>query len=850
MYLENSEQGKVSGEEEQPTEVMLAEQYQLPKEMEGADVPSPSKRNAEPDIDSLVEYTVPAVVSREFESSILCLENCNMEKVETESCTYCNGDSVSFEQCSASSGFFRSDQIVDKCEPSGLSQSFDECAQHRECFKPCKSSEHSANHSLASKCRPCCEHCAEHLQLFQQCKPSNQQFDFEPDKLTVNCDILGQCEMSDLIPECTERLQSSQQYASSDQQSECLDCEPDTSQNDSEQYKLTGFMCHMSDSVDSLDCDTEPFDYETQNQSECTDDEDEETYPSEQNETTNEGYQRSDFSHFDAPAHVYFDDGGDVSFPRSTDHCHMYETDDSEISQEYATTQQGDTLKQCNLDKTSDFFTEEDGSSDCSSIETKSFKTCPDGSIPSDPCTDSSEESEKGAPEDSSDEQTQWESFEDDEEIEQSGINQCNDDKKKTPTLDIVIEDYFDLFDRADYYRHMFPQKQHYISCFDGGDVHAHLYLEEVHSEAEKLAKNAYKCKEIKEEVYIQETDTECLSPEEACEDACEENQSLNGDMSSGSLELEYQPDGWIIGSDSNLAEDEVKYEEGEEAEGTFDREAHVFYSHISDEKCSDFSLSNGYMENMCAPLANDISVEGDAYEEEASYGQNYESLDDNTSTMNQLKTSETESNKENKCVSEDKEFNACSEMEPYWSLANHEENEKMCDPDVEEYYAYQIKSLQSSIKQGLDGFIKIETSYNQIFLGHANENISGNEREVALLSLKTTELQAHAQNGPANCAVVEKTTNQQTSESHDDFGSCGISKALNPPTDIIHSVVSELAKNEEEDVHSKASEQSRDSEEEQSDDESTESCECEYCIPPLEQVLYIFVLNLRSNVV
>lgn len=843
MYLENSEQVKVSGEGEQPTEVMLSEQYQLPKEMEGADVPSPSKRNAEPEIEGLVEYTVPTVVSREFESGILCLENCNMEKVETESYTYCNGDSVSFEQCSASSGFFRSDQIVDKCETSGLSQSFDECAQHRECFKPCKSSEHSANHSLASKCRPCCEHCAERLQLFQQCKPSNQQFDFEPDKQTVNCDILDQCEMSDLISECSERLQSSLQYASSDQQSECFDCEPDASKNDSEQYEMNGFTFHMSDSVDSLDCDTELCDYdETQNQSECTDDEDEESYPSEQNEeeTTDEVFRRSDFSHFDAPAHVYFDDGVDVSFSSSTDHCHMSENDDSEISQEFGTTQQGAALEQCNSDNTSDFFTEEDGSSDCSSIETKSFKTCPDGSIPSEPCTDSSEESEKGAQEDSSDEQTQWESFEDDEEIEQSGINQCNDDKKKTPTLDIVIEDYFDLFDRADYYRHIFPQK-HYISCFDGGDIHAHLYLEEVHSEAEKLAKNAYKCKEINEEVYIQETDTKC--PEETCDDACEENQSLNGDMSSGSLELEYQPDGWILVSDSNLAEDEVKYEEGKKV-GTFDREACVFYSHFSDETCSDFSLSNGHMENMCAPLANDISVEGDAYEEEASYGQDCESLHDNTSTINQLQTRDTDSKKEEICVSEHKEFIACSEMEPYWSLANHEENQKICDPDVEEYYAYQIKSIQSSIKQGPDEFNKTETSYNPVFLGHANENISGNEREVALLSLKAIELQAHAQSDTTNCAVEEETTNQQTSKLHNDFGSCEISKALNPPTDIIHSVVSELVKNEEEDVHSKASEQSRDSEEEQSDDESTESCECEYCIPPVEQVLYISVLK------
>lgn len=865
MYLENSEQGKVSGEGEQSTEVMLAEQYQLPKETEGADLPSPSKRSAEPGIEAHVEYTEQTVVSRELGTSILCVEHFNMNKDETESCTYCNGHSESFEECSASDGFFESDQIIDKCETSGLSQPFDECAQHCECFKPCKSSEHSVNHSLASKCSPCCEHCAEHLKLFQQCKPSNQQFDFEPDKLAVNCYSFGQCEMSDFIPECTEHLELPQQYEPSEQQREYFDCEPDTSTKDSEQCEMTGFTPNISDSVDSLDCDIELCEYdEIQNQSECTDDEDEESCPPEQNETEriDEGFGGLKFSHFDAPAHVYFDESEDVSFAseccetltgenyqqanKSTDHCKMCETDDSETSQEYEQTQQCATSEKCN----SDFFTEEDGSSDCSSVETKSFKTCPDGSIPSDPCTDSSGESEKGAQEDSGDEQTQWESFEDDEEIEQSNINGCNEDKKKTPTVDVVIEDYFDLFDRADYYGHTFAQKRHYISCFDGGDINARLYLEEVHSEVQKLAKNAYKCKEINEEMYVEEIDTSFNAPEEACEDTYEENPSLRDDTSSGSRESEKQSDDWIIESDSSLAEDEVECEEAEKDEGTFDGEACVFYSHVSeirDEIGADFSLSNGHGENVCAPFANDISVEGDAYEDEVSYDQNYGSLGDNTSTINHLQTTVTDYKKENKAESEDKEFLACSEMEPYWSLADHEENEEMCEPGVEEYYTYQIKSIQSSIKQALSGFIKKESSYNQIIHGKSNEDVPGNEGEDALLSPKETELQAHAQSSPANCSVVEKTTNQQTSESDDDCGSSEISKEFNPPSDIIHSVASELVKTEGGDAHN---EQSRDSEEEQSDDESSESCECEYCFPPIEQVLYIIVLKLRNNVV
>lgn len=514
MYLENSEQSEVSGEGESSTEAMLAEQCQVPKLTEAADLTSPSKGSADLGIQVLVEYTEQTVLSREMDPSILCVEHCNMNRDETESCTYCNGHPESFVQYSSSDGFFESDQILDKCETSGLSQPFDECAQHRECFKPCKSSEHCANHSLASKCSPCCEHCAEHLQLFQQCKPSDQQFesfDFEPDKLAMNCDSFRPCEMSDFIPECTDHLELPQEYEPSDQQCECFDSEPYTLTEDSEQCDMTGFTPNISDSVDLLDCGTELCEYdEINNQIECTnddDDDDEESYPpeqeDEQNETESIGEESCrlsedvNSSHFDTPVHVYFDDREDAPLvsecwethqlteENSTDHSEMCETDCFETSvQEYEPTEQCATSERCSSDKTSEFCSEEDGCSDCSSVETKSFKTCPDGSIPSDHCSDSSGESEKGAQEDSSDEQTQWESFEDDEEIEQSNINRSNEDKKKTPTVDIAIEDYFDLFDRADYFGHAFAQKQRYISCFDGGDIHDRLYFEEVQSEA------------------------------------------------------------------------------------------------------------------------------------------------------------------------------------------------------------------------------------------------------------------------------------------------------------------------------------------------------------------------------
>ncbi|XP_044072902.1 probable serine/threonine-protein kinase kinX isoform X1 [Siniperca chuatsi] len=891
MYLENSEQSKVSGEREQSTEVMLAEQCQVPKLTEAADLTSPSKGSAELGIKVLVEYSEQTVVSREMDPSILCVEHCNMNRDETESCTYCNGHSESFEQYSASDEFFQSDQILDKCETLGLSQPSDECAQHRECFKPCKSSEHCANHSLASTCSSCCEHCAKHLQLFQQCKPSDQQFesfDFEPDKLPVNCDSLGQCEMSDFIPECTDHLELLQQYEPSDQQCDCFDSEPETSTEDSEQCDMTGFTPNISDSVDLLDCGAELCEYdEIQNQTEYTDDDDDddddESYPleeeDEQNETEpidEESCRLSDdvnSSHFDTPVHVYFEDSEDVPFAseccethqfneenspqattldKTTDRCEMCETDCFETSQEYEPTQQCATSEQCNSDKTSEFCSEEDGSSDCSSIETKSFKTCADGSIPSDPCSDSSGESEKGAQEDSSDEQTQWESFEDDEEIEQSNI--------KKPTVDSVIEDYFDLFDRADYYGHAFAQKRHYISCFEGGDIHDRLYLEEVQS-----AKNACKCKKINEQIHVQETDTCFDSPEEACEDTYEEDADQRDDTSSGSCESEKQAEEWIVQSESSLAEDVVEEseseahalyaencEETEEDEDTSDGEACAFDGHVSEicnEEEAEVCLSSGNGESMCAPCAEDISVEGDAYEDEVSVAQNYESLDDSTSTVGRLQRSVTDYKKDDKDEPEEKVFIACSEMEPYWSLVDHEESGEMCEPGVEEYYAYQIKSIQSSVKQALNRFIMEGRSYNQIIHGKANEDACRNEREDGICPEECKEVRfgitdvIELSENLANCSVEEKTTNEQTPESDEDYGFSEISREINPPLDIIHSVVS---KNEERDAHtlvrrteenSEASEQSRDSEEEQSDDESSEPCECEYCIPPIEQV-------------
>ncbi|XP_033966156.1 uncharacterized protein [Pseudochaenichthys georgianus] len=836
MYLENSDQSKAPGEGEPSTQAIIAEQCQDPKLTEAADLTSPSKGSAELGMEVLVEYTEQTVISKESEPSILCVEHCNTDRDETE--TYCNGHSEGCEQYP--DRFFESHQVLDQCETSGLSQSLDDF----ECFKPLKSSQHCDNHSLASKCTSCCEHCAEHLQLFQQCKPPDQQleaFDFEPDTLAVNCGSLEQCDMSDFTPECTEHLEFLQQYEPSGQQSACFDSEPDTSAEDSEQCEMTGGLTpDISDSVDLLDCGTELCE-----NNECANDEDEERCPPKQDDEQYETEtiddesstlsEDSNSSDIDTPVHAYFDDCENVGFASeccavqqltednclqapdmSTEDSEMCETDYSETNQQCASSMQ------C-----TDQFGTEDDSSDCSSIETKSFKTCPDCSIPSNQCSDSSEESEKEPQEDDgndedegSDEQTLWESFEDDEEMDPINMNAMNEDIKKTPTADIVIEEYFNLFDSGDYYGHAFAKKQRYISCFDGGDMHDSIAT----SEAQKLAQTKYRSNEINEDIHVQETDT-CFdaSDGQEYEDSSEEDASQRDDVSSGS---EQQQEYWSVESESSLAGDEneennddLYAENNEEEECDED-----LYNNDESEAC----LFSGNEDNMSAPCSEDISVEGDAYEDEASVAQNKECL----YTIGHLQTA-IATEPEEICM-------ACSEMEPYWSLVNQEENEEMFESGIEDYYAFQIHSLQTSVEQALNRFIMDGRSSDQI-LGYASR-IEGDALLTELRvnpGLVITEV-IELREDLANCCVVEKTSDEQSSESGDDSGYRDISRVIQPTLDLIHSV-SRVVKQDDTQVRRteeiEASEESTNLEEEQSDDESSEPCECEHCIPPIEEV-------------
>lgn len=831
MYLENSDQVIVSGEGAPSTETMLAEQCQGPKLPEAADLTASSKV-AELGLNVLVEYTEETVSSLEMDPSSLYNSDEDFPD-DAEPRSYCNGHNGGLAQFSASDESSESDETLDDCETLRLSHQFAECAQHCECLKPCKSPENCANHSVASKCSPCCEHSAEHLQLFQQCTPSDQHyesFDSETDTLEGNIDHFGQWAMSDFTPECTDLLELQQQYEPSGGQQDCVDSEPDVSTEDFEK-------CDISDSVDVSDCGTECCEYdEIQNEIECTEDNDE-SYPGEgkQEENATEVTDEESYGLTDAypltlrtNVKVNFDESEQAPFAGECFENHKGSEEEEGLSPHHSELWENDKTTDC-----AEYFQEEDGSSECSSIETKSFKTCADGSIPSEPCSDSSGESEKGAQEDSSDEQTQWESFEEDDNIEQSNISESNNDRKETPTVDVVIEDYFDLFDRADNHGYAFAQRQLYISCFDGGDIQ---YVEERQPEAQKHVENKYKVNEFVEEISVQQTDVCFDAPEEACEDASE-----RGDTIYGSCESEEQPDEWEEKSESNLALDEYEEDESSfvETDGidagncvNNDEEALVYLS-TSDE------------ERMCAPCAEGISVEGDAYEDNISASLNVKSLDDNTSLIDNRQTIVSEDEEPikeqpDRVYSNDEEvFSACSERESYWLLMD-DENE-MCDPGVEEYYAHEIQSIQTSAKQILNGFIAEESSHDEIINGKTAEDSSRNEREDAVSSQEEADVRDVEAVCQEECRVIELRENssgEQTEESDDD---CGLNEISRAPPGVIHSVEHANTNGRDSQMQDKRTE---DSEEDNSDDESIEPCDCEYCSPPILQVFEVFAVK------
>ncbi|XP_014873730.1 uncharacterized protein LOC106936977 [Poecilia latipinna] len=782
MYLENSEQGKVGGDGEVPTGAILSGQCVVSK-VTGVASLSSSSKGSELDIKALVGYTEQSV-SRGMDPPPLC----NMNAPQTQLCKDCEGPAESFEEYSSSNGHFEPDGALEDTECAGLSRLYHECPQHCECFKACKSSEHCANHSLASKSSLCGEHCPEHLLLFQQCKPSDQQSDssdYEPDESEVNSDSFGESEMPGFVSECTENLK-----LPLDHQCEDSDSEQDRSIEDSEQ----NFTQNISDSMDSLTCAVNFSEYDESQDNDC--DEEEESYDCNEMEVSDEESTLSE----DTPGDPCESDGAEENIVQTSTGDASEDVDELHGDDSEDESSQHDNFESC---------AEEDLSSD----DSKSFKTCLDNSFPSDPCLDSSEESDKAAQDDSSDEPMQWESFEENDAEKHPSIEKSSEeDKKKTSAVDTVIEDYFDLFDRADCSGQAFAQKQNYISCFDGGDIHHHLHLEQealkqsiktAHKEETTEVKEQEKdvCTEVATEINTQEKD-------ERCEDSEEED--LN-QRDSGSCGLE----NWTLKSELSSTKDEAEdnepfglypeyYQDSEDDEMYYDDEAWGYDGQICDyDEEPEYYLDSFRAESTFAPCAQEISVEGDVCEDKDSVG---EDIDSEGEVMSKPLTETTSDVKDDKNPDAEPDgFSAFSEMEPYWTLTDKEQTRECFPAGVEDYYAYQIRSIQSSDARPLTRFILDSRSSD----GKDDDDQGPEDVEESSIMLGMN--------------VLELIHKEQSLEPENELQ--GISD-LAPHLGVIHNVASK---------HEATA--SRDSEEEQSDDETIENCECEYCIPRTQQV-------------
>lgn len=807
MYLENSEQGKVGGEGELSAGAILSGQCAVSKVTGNAGLSSSSKGSVELDIKALVEYPEQSVGGG-TNPPLLCVEHCSTTTEQTGPWKDCDGLAESFEEYLSSNGLFESDQALEETECTGLSRLYDECTQHCECFQACKSSEHCANHSFASESSLCCEHCQEHLPLFPPCKPSDQQSDFsdyEPDKLEVNSDGFGESEVTGFESECTENLN-----LPLDSRCEDSDLEQDGSTEDSEQY----FTQNISGSMESLACAADFSEYDGQAEAEYTDDDGDEEESIEHSEIEVSDEESSTLSE-DTP-----DDPCESDAGAEENYQHTYSAGDGGELQ--GDDSDDELSRRCNFEDS----VESRGDEDLSSDDSTAFKICLNVSFPSDPSSSSSEESDKAAQDGSNDEPMQWESFEEnDAEKPPSTDESGKEDKNKTSAVDAYIEDYFDLFDRGDCFAQVFAQKRHYISCFDGGDIQNHLHLEQ---EAEKQGvKSAQRLEETNEPSKEQETDVNnkedveinTLENDEQSEDSEERVLSQRDSRSCGS---ENQCDDWTLKSESSSTKDEAEdnesetfglypeyYEESEEDEVYYDYEAWGFEGNISDEydEDDDFYLDSCRAESMFGPCAKEIFVEGEIYEDDVSAGENNCSVGEADSET----TSDLLEDNSNNTDSELDGFPACSETEPYLALIDTEENGECCPSGVEDYYAYQIKSIQSSGTQPLNRFTMRSGCTDRSSKENVDRDASRSESEPEKAS------------GRLGIAVVTLIPNEQGSEPDNELLEVS---DLTPPLGIIHSVVS---------THEAT--QSRDSEEEQSEDESIDYCECEYCVPSRQQV-------------
>ncbi|XP_059895408.1 probable serine/threonine-protein kinase kinX isoform X1 [Gadus macrocephalus] len=839
---------------------MPAELCQIPQVGEATDLSKTLMENADFGLNVLMEYAERKPVYGDMVPSGLDCAQCFSNnghflenEIKPESAWKENAQSFehNVEQ-------FNLEGQPEQSEDLDLKEPFDVFAQHCGCW----TYQCCASRGFAYECRSSCEHCAEHFQLSPQREPLEQfdSFDSEPEIATVNAEAFGQCEPADCISGHSEQLDLPNQQMVSGQQFTCFDTAGQDLTEDLEQCQKSAVLNENSaETGDSFDSDTEVCEYyDEHEETESSEVIDEPTEDDEDSPLSNEecsilseevnlihaetllqdsSHESTDYLYEDEDDDYDDDDGGqldekcnpqDVAYDVSN-----YETENYEVSDNHSLCSSYDESGHIETDcdsgehmfvPESDINPEEDGYSDCS--ENRSFETCSNGSARSESCLDLSGGSDKGAHEDSGDEQIQWESFDGDDEEEEEeeeeeddndDVDDTNTDMEQAKENKDVDTNLFALFDREDYYGLSFLQRKPYISCFDGGDIHEHLYREEPKPVVQKVkAKRATRRRRMKERaiisadrspVDVQNSDIEETLLRDSPKDsnAAVEQEVLNEDQTV----IVDKNESWVISGKEG--DDETAREEDWESSG-------YGYVPSNEEQAEEDDMTSpvSVNDNMQAPCADAISVEGDAYEDRETptfvsafvdvlaIDPCQETRAEGTTATQQELLHILDGNENG--GEQDDVFKLCSEREPYW--AEGQNGSKDCD--VEDYYAYQIKSMRSSIKiaatQSTQGKMVPETDdCRQVLQGESEEG--------------TDAILKHVESFP----VPENSSNGLILAHPSEAG---------PPLNLIHSVLPEGVRAERK--NSLAVEDEESDLDEVGEDEP---CECEYCIPPEEQV-------------
>eukprot|EP00063_Salmo_salar_P044538 XP_014019373.1 PREDICTED: uncharacterized protein LOC106581679 isoform X1 [Salmo salar] len=970
---------------------MPAEHCEVSELIEVMDSSEPSEQSAEPCIivderKNSLDYTESQKVNGQMDPSVHSVDHYNMNgdhAEESKPSVHYNRHSVGFEQWinKPYEDYPALHKHTNQCTSSELSKSFEECTQHCECFEFSKSFEHCANDCLASVFRQHCENCTGHFQSSEQCKPSDQHcMSFEPSEPAESSEFFEQCKIYDFIPDISESTKSirsfehctgiceySGKYNHIEHPTEYN--ETTMSYNDDlkpaeptvQQIEICGLFdsefCTTLEPIHSSDLNMPSQRYAEQV------DPNESRHVSKVCEPTEQTLLAEQSSHQSAEYDI------------PSGHCELQ----NNLYEQSETSVQCELTEQCNscesypgqhqsinnkyYEPSNALYSEEDKSSECASIESSYLEFCINDSINSDLLTDSAESYEalveEGAPDKSSDDKAKfcseiWESFDncpDAVECEESKA-----DEEKLHLDAVVVEEFFDLFDKKDTYT--FSQRRSYTSCFEGGGVHEQIF--------EQL---------IPQVPIMNEEETHILCAKKRLESlALDEKINENKAFSQEEVDQSYDTCAEVGPFNVDCADDEASasgsFAEEERCESCFEEasanEVDVYEAFVAEDNAIKAEAHKPFVEKDCIAedKAGEVQANGplvdedNMYEhsaEEASHGssadvsfveddETYEGQNDHTYEPCFEKEKSFDEEDQKIRIAKDELYKPYARDKAYRSYELCDEDciaygcehtpfsmegeacalcteEKACEPSDEDHHEYESKANESNVNQEANGFCDEEDS-DDIF----NEGIDDSTPETYFKVGVCTEEGEH----DAPCAEKSECPNSLEVITKDTVLCTEGSKPAMPdgiefngdPTDSFttsseeideqnksskfcedlntpylsesweeHNVVSEYFQPpESEDLseqvsektspifdgaeHSKnsmvsephehhaeqteptekseldektelneffkivASEQpSEESEEELSDDESDESCECEYCVPPRDQV-------------